>query len=316
MTQNSLVTIILPTYNRAHLLPDAINSVLAQTYQNWELLIWNDGSTDDTDRALKTFDDERIECYREENHGKPYALNRCLDLAKGELIAFLDDDDSWLPEKLEIQMAAMEKYPEVDLIIGNFNNINVEDKNQQTGFDQALEGLSQLITQKLDKDFCLVSQGFLKGITRDNFIAFDSVIIRKNVISTIGCFNEKLKNSEDFEYWWRFGLAGLQPAYTEEIILNRIKYPGSLSGRSVVSSLNRLQTLDVCKDLAIKQDRLDLVDLLNPLYRNTWHNLISAYGKQANLSSAFASFKHSLDYGFRLGALRLLLGAFIDKVRG
>lgn len=314
--ESALVSIILPTYNRAHLLSAAIDSVLAQTYQNWELIIWNDGSSDDTENVLRALSDPRIHYFTEENHGKSYALNRSLEESQGNFIAFLDDDDQWLPKKLEIQVEVMSEFPDIDLTFANFNNVDVEAKTQDVAFEQTAEGLAQLKTQRINEDWCLVSQGFLEGITRENFIAFDSVMLTKNAIDLVGHFNEDLMTGMDFEYWWRFGLAGMQAAYTEEILMNRNKYPGSLSGRSVGALHNRLITLDACRDLAAKRERPDLVELLEQLYRNTWHNLINAYGKDKDLQNAFSAFKQSLEYGFRPGALRLMAEAAFNSLKG
>lgn len=102
MNEKPLVTVILTTYNRAHLLPRAINSVLNQTYQNFELIIVNGGSTDNTGEVIKSFTDERIQYYKQkENKGMLADRNRGFDLAKGDYITILDDDDELLPEALE-----------------------------------------------------------------------------------------------------------------------------------------------------------------------------------------------------------------------
>lgn len=312
MSDKPLVSIILPTYNRAHLLPKAIESVLGQTYQNWELLIWNDGSTDETDILLRSFNDPRIKCFTHENRGKSFALNRCLEIAQGDLIAFLDDDDQWLPRKLEIQVEAMSRWQEIDLVFGNFININVEDQTEEIAFNQASEGLAKLDLQEIDKNWWLINQGFLEGITRSNFIAFDSVMMRRMTIEKIGLFNENLKASEDFEYWWRLGLAGLKVAFTDEIVMNRVKYPGSLSGRSLNSALNRLITLDACKELAIAEGRSELADLLNPQYRNAWQHLILLYGRDGRKKEMKNAFRESLKYGLRPGAVKLLVKGILN----
>lgn len=309
---SDLVSIILPTYNRAHLVMNAINSVLTQTYQNWELIIWDDGSTDDTEKVLAALSDSRIRCFRDANHGMSYALNRGLDLATGDLIAFLDDDDTWLPETLKIQVSVMEKFPQIDLVFGNFNNVSIEDHSQNIGFDQTAESISQLITQKIDADLWLINQGFLKAVSRDNFIAFDTVICRKSVIDSLGPFNENLRNGMDFEFWWRFGLAGLQPAYTDKIILNRNKYPGSLSGRTLIALDNRIKTLDCCAYHSESMSREDTLEYLKPAYRNAWQNKIILFGTMGEKGNAWQAFIKSLKYGFSPGSVKLILQSLIS----
>lgn len=105
---NGLVSIIMPSYNTAKYISDSIKSVLAQTYQNWELLIVDDCSTDNTLEIVKSFSDSRIILLQnEKNSGAAVSRNYALREAKGKWIAFLDSDDIWLPEKLEKQIKFM-----------------------------------------------------------------------------------------------------------------------------------------------------------------------------------------------------------------
>ncbi len=108
MATNDLVSIITPTYNCGRFIAETINSVLAQTYSNWEMIIVDDCSTDDTKTVVERFDDPRIRyiCL-ESNSGAAIARNTALKSAKGKWIAFLDSDDIWLPEKLEHQIKFM-----------------------------------------------------------------------------------------------------------------------------------------------------------------------------------------------------------------
>lgn len=108
--KEELVSIIMPTYNCGRFIAESINSVIAQTYTNWELLIVDDCSTDNTKEVVAAFKDPRIhyQC-NERNSGAAVTRNTALRLAKGKYIAFLDSDDLWLPEKLEKQIQFMEK---------------------------------------------------------------------------------------------------------------------------------------------------------------------------------------------------------------
>lgn len=107
---SALVSIIMPSYNTAKYIEASINSVLAQTYTNWELLIVDDCSTDNTDGVVAKFKDSRIKYIKnEKNSGAAVSRNRALKMATGKWIAFLDSDDLWVPEKLEKQIAFMEE---------------------------------------------------------------------------------------------------------------------------------------------------------------------------------------------------------------
>lgn len=108
--EKGLVSIIMPSYNCGRFVRETVESVLAQTYFNWELLFVDDCSTDDTEAVLRSFDDPRIHYYKnEQNSGAAISRNKALREAKGHWIAFLDSDDLWEPTKLEHQIQFMEK---------------------------------------------------------------------------------------------------------------------------------------------------------------------------------------------------------------
>ncbi len=105
-----LVSIIMPSYNTANFIADSVRSVLAQTYTNWELIIVDDCSSDNTEEVISGFDDPRIIFVKNEvNSGAAESRNKALRMAKGRWIAFLDSDDLWHPKKLEQQIGFMEK---------------------------------------------------------------------------------------------------------------------------------------------------------------------------------------------------------------
>ena len=131
---NGLVSIIMPSYNTANYIGESINSVINQSYKNWELIIVDDCSTDNTDEVIKDFlKDSRIKYLKnKENSGAAISRNKALRMAKGEWIAFLDSDDLWNHKKLEKQIKFMEqnkynfsytKYREID---EQGNNLNIE----------------------------------------------------------------------------------------------------------------------------------------------------------------------------------------------
>ena len=143
---SELVSIIMPSYNTAPYIAETIGSVLKQTYQNWELIIVDDCSSDNTDQVVKPFlADVRIRYLKnEKNSGTAVSRNRALREAKGKWIAFLDSDDLWMPDKLSKQISFMEKnsyhfsytnYAEID-VSGKRNGITVTGpkKITKTGF--------------------------------------------------------------------------------------------------------------------------------------------------------------------------------------
>lgn len=114
------ISVILPTYNRAQLAATAVQSVLDQTFTDFELIVIDDGSTDNTEAVINEFDDPRIIYIKQENGGVAAACNTGLARAEGKWIAFLDSDDRYLPRKFEFQMAAVRNMPEAGLIYGRY----------------------------------------------------------------------------------------------------------------------------------------------------------------------------------------------------
>ncbi len=113
---NDLVSIMMPAYNAEQFLAEAMESVLAQTYSNWELLVVNDGSTDDTAVIAAQFTDPRIQLIHKENGGESSARNMALEHSQGAFIAYLDADDAWLPHHLETLAGYLQAHPERDAV--------------------------------------------------------------------------------------------------------------------------------------------------------------------------------------------------------
>ena len=176
---NDLVSIIMPSYNTAGYISETIESVLAQTYANWELIIVDDCSTDNTDEVVKPFlTDKRIKYLKnEKNSGAAVSRNYALREAKGKWIAFLDSDDLWLPEKLEKQIAFMEKngykftYTDYKIKLNGkwlpyiFTGPNIVDKRKMYDYcyfstitvvyDRDFVGLIQIAPLKKNNDYAM-----------------------------------------------------------------------------------------------------------------------------------------------------------------
>jgi glycosyltransferase involved in cell wall biosynthesis len=185
---NPTVSIVIPTYNRARSIGHSIKSVLNQTYQDFEVIIVDDGSTDNTKEVVGNFNDERVRYIRhEENKGEAAARNTGIKFAGGKYIAFQDSDDEWLPEKLAKQI---ELFKDVSPHIGVV----------YTGF------LKKENSEKTYIPFCWVRQkegDIHKELLKGNFIGSPVVLIRKECFKKAGVFDERLRNLVDWEMWIR-----------------------------------------------------------------------------------------------------------------
>ncbi|MFA5938156.1 MAG: glycosyltransferase family 2 protein [Sinimarinibacterium sp.] len=183
-----LVSVIVPTYNRAQLLRRSVMSVLAQTYRNFELLVIDDCSPDDTPKIMSEFSDSRIRYIRlEKNQRAARARNIGIEMARGDLIAFHDDDDVWLIEKLEHQVAAMREAPaDVGLNISaylRYFSDHVEYVGGRSRFDAM--------------DF---RKGPLHGFA---LIATPAWLVRRECLQRSGGFDPGLRSWDDWELAYR-----------------------------------------------------------------------------------------------------------------
>lgn len=313
LKNNPLLSIILPTYNRSEFLKRAVDSVLFQTMRDWELIIWDDGSTDGTTNYCQALYDERIRYFWHENRGVSFARNRAIENSVGDYLAFLDSDDEWLPDKLSVQMAVLDQYPNLDMVFSNFYNTNLEKTTTSMAFSDMANTFKKMKTKRLDDGLFLIEECFLESIAAENFIATDTVVVKKKVLHEFGGFNETLRNAVDFELWWRLGLASIKIGYVDQVLLNRYKPAGSLSSHSIKTYTTLINALDICSQNAHLANRKDLIEHLDKPYRNAWQNMIVARAQIGDRIGALKAFNQSLKYGFRLGSLRLLLQSLVKN---
>ena len=121
--QAPIVSVIIPAYNAERFIPQAIQSVLEQTYQSYEIIVVDDGSTDKTKDILKEFED-KVCCIYQENQGPSAARNAGIKISQGRYICFLDADDIWTPDKLEVQVEFLECHPDISLVFSDHQDFD------------------------------------------------------------------------------------------------------------------------------------------------------------------------------------------------
>jgi glycosyltransferase involved in cell wall biosynthesis len=292
-----LVSIIMPTYNRAHGILKSIYSVVCQDYQNWELIIIDDGSTDNTVEVVGAIDDPRIIYLKlEQNQGPAFARNVGISRAKGNFIALIDSDDIWL-DKLGLQIDIMQRFPQIDILFGNYLNINHMHGSEAFGFDQTCRGLDALTTKSLSEDTFLIVDSFPRGLLISNFIAPSSVLMKSLLIEKVGNFCEGLRVAEDAEFWLRASINKVNYAYVTKILIERHKDQTSASITSV-SSLNYvIKSLDIFNAECLKCNRIDLFESIRNAKNNTFQYMIKLNAAQGKRREAIQAFRECLNYG-------------------
>ncbi|ASJ02086.1 glycosyl transferase [Thermococcus profundus] len=211
------VSVIIPTHNRADLLRRAIDSVLYQTFEDFELLVVDDASTDNTPEVVESIDDGRVRYLRlKKNSGAPVARNTGIKKSRGEFIAFLDDDDEWLPMRLEVQVKKFEALEEeFGVVYGGFYYVSQQD--------------GRILGKRLPQFRGDVYRRFL----RENFVGSPTLLIRRECFKRAGLFDPKLTSSQDWDMWLRIA-KHYKFDYVNEIVA---KY--YVHGRQISFNMNK-----------------------------------------------------------------------------
>jgi glycosyltransferase involved in cell wall biosynthesis len=222
MNGNPLVSVVIPTYNRAGVVCETIDNVFQQTYRNFEIIVVDDGSTDDTLSKLRAYGD-RLQVVTQRNAGAAAARNHGARVARGEIIAFQDSDDLWMPAKLERQVALLETDRSIPCCLCNVV-IRVVAGREITSFDWSLiyprheEGIWVNVSEVLATRFVLFNQ---------------AVAIRREVFERIGGFDEGLKYLEDYDLPLRLSLEGPWAFIRQPLVLYHEGTPESFSQQAL-----------------------------------------------------------------------------------
>jgi glycosyltransferase involved in cell wall biosynthesis len=232
------VSVVIPTYNRAAYLGQAIESVRQQTFQDWELVVVDDGSTDHTRTVVaQHLDPTQIRYLYQPHRERSTARNRGLEASSGPLVTFLDADDLWMPEKLVKQVAAMEQHPDIGLCYTLARRIN--------GQGAALDAV---------RDVQVLAGWVLPHILRRNCIGTSSVMIRRSCLEQVGVFDEHLPvyGREDWDLWIRIARRYAVLPIREELTLHRVYEGNSSQEQNFQSGLAVLEKR--CRDPGLLAD--------------------------------------------------------------
>ena len=206
------VTVIMPVFNGEKYIEKSIASVLSQTFNNFEFLIVNDGSTDKTAELIHRYEDHRIRLIcNESNRGITYSLNKGLETAQGDYVARIDSNDLASPDRLKLQMKLLRQNPEVALIGSSYALIDDSDK---------VVKIVQLPTHTAEIKWRLLFQ---------NCIPHSSAIFKKDIVMALGCYDESFQYAQDYDLWMRISERHQVASIDEPLLYYRLPGEGSIS---------------------------------------------------------------------------------------
>jgi glycosyltransferase involved in cell wall biosynthesis len=191
-------SVVMPAHNAAATIETAIRSVLLQSVQDFEVIVTDDGSTDDTSARASSLNDPRIRIIRQDRAGPSAARNAAIAVAQGRFVSMIDSDDLWMPRYLETMRKALDEHPEAGMAYANA---------------WVLDEATGRIRRKTIMDFQRPDQRpvdtkvDVSRLVDENFI-FGLATVRRSVLEQVGCYDERLGYGEDFELWLRIAEAG------------------------------------------------------------------------------------------------------------
>lgn len=264
---DNLISIITPTYNRGYIIRNPIDSILKQTYPNWELLIVDDGSTDNTEKTIKNYKDKRIKYIKQSKKGQAAARNKGLEMAQGKWITYLDSDNEFLPNYLAIMTKTFKKHKKILYILPKANRTLELYKGKK---------LIKAIDDSIDFPVSLtVKDIFLRKLHFDLNGFIHSVKIRNEGIK----FDENIPAMEDWDFVMKIGEKYPKSFLYLPIIL--YNYHQRYGGDGVVSNTSYKQWADIFEYIyqKHKNDRLMKGQDWYPDRVNKWNKIEEDYKK-------------------------------------
>ena len=251
------ISICIPTYNRSRFLTDTIRSALNQSFEPLEIVIIDDGSTDNTEEIVKGFNSSKLRYFKKKHEGAPIARNRCIKAARGEYILWLDSDDLLLPEILKTYRDSLTKFPEADILYCNLQSFGTKNEHKK------------LYTYK---DWYNNPEGMVAFLYIGSPIPNGGTLISKKVFNEIGYYNEYFTRAHDFEFWVRVALSkAFKAKHVDKILYKYIIHEDNISGemplnldfqfeRKIYSGLFENANLkDLFPDLNLATDNNDAI---------------------------------------------------------
>lgn len=322
-----LITVVIPAYKCENVISSAIESVLCQTYNNYELIVVDDGSPDNTVEVIKKYQD-RLTYIFQENGGVSKARNTGIKYSNGEYIAFLDADDRWDNNKLELQMELFNRHPEVNMVFSGFwnttNGIILKNKSYKDAFNFFKEygyDAEDIFKSKLSFDIKGKSIEYYFGniyeyLFLGNFILPSSVILKKQSLIRTGLFNEKFRVAEETDYFLKFSKQNVIGFVNCPLVYYESPCSENLSGKSNMESLMK-NALKIQIDSFVSN-----FNLTNNRAIHYYKGISKTYGRLAYYylseykfleSRKYATYSIKLDYYNPISYL-ILLGSYTPKI--
>jgi glycosyltransferase involved in cell wall biosynthesis len=248
------VSIVTPLYNSSACIQSTLDSVLGQTFENWELLLVNDGSTDDTAEKIQPYlADSRISYTSQSNQGIAGARNAGIAAATGDWVCLLDHDDRWLPQKLEKQLSFAAEH---DLEIVGTDAVVIKGDERSLYSRNFPEEMVSALSRSLDDRSVDVFAVLISG----NFLCSSSVAIKRRLFDRLGLLDAQAAPADDYEMWLRCAAAQTRIGYLDERLIEYYLHQDNYSRDTLMMMTKEIYALRKSRALVNKRIQIELLD--------------------------------------------------------
>ena len=321
MERKPKVSVCMPTYNKADFIAEAIQSVLDQTFKDFELIITDDVSSDNSEEIIRSFNDPRIKFIKnKKNLGMINNWNKAVSMANGEYITILHGDDRYLPEFLAAESEILDKSPNVGYVFSACNIIDENGNPKWVHRWQEKKHYGLFILARCKESLIIDGHKLLKEHLFDNFVRFPTVMVRKECYKKVGMYSDAFRHPADWDMWMRIELYPFKIAYSAQVLAEYRKHAGSFTasnskrGKNVIEDYKMIaKTVKAASEkniLSKRQKNATLNNIIGILLRDqfqsTWNEL-----KNRNVREAKEEFltlmKWKKEFNLRYPLLNILI---------
>lgn len=293
------VSVIIPTYNRAGFLSDAIQSVLQQTRPITELIVVDDGSTDETSALVNGFGG-KVRYVYQENSGPAAARNLGMQLATGDFIAFQDSDDLWVENKIELQLELIANHPQLEFVFGDMANFR--GKEQSLSPEIKNEELHNYLGRENSN-----LQKLFEWLVVENVIPTGTVLFKRNIIEKVGYFDESLQLAEDYKYWLQIS-ASCVAGFIPKVLLLRRRHQHNLVNNWTERNLAIIRVLEET-GIPLASSKKEILESITTKIQEIRYDLGSHFFKDGHFDKTLEHLQYATPKGLQKisWALKMLI---------
>lgn len=305
-------SIIIPAYNAANYIAKTIDSILNQAFHDFECIIVDDGSEDNTREIIRSYQDRRIKLIEQPNSGGPaQPRNRGIAHAQGDYLFLFDSDDTMVPEKLSTYMAIFTNRPDVDFLFSDFAVIDADDRVTAARFLSIYQDFRTLCRPVTDDLYQVDSRFFVRQIVNANFIGTSSVAFKRSCVTSDHLFEESVRNGDDLLAWVKLSKQ-VSMYFIDRVLHSYRDRDGSISRAGTDRLLqNKLLVLEKMKTIAPEAS----VEIHHKINRCLF-SLGYFYFKKKRYHDALSTYSKVSGYAFAIQKYRVMAKVLMAQLFG